>query len=358
MQAKEDAKSSIFHEFDTILRLDWLTRHNVVVECKSRGVRLLSVYGNKVFILGVKCDVGNNLISAVSSQKMIVKGGDDYLEYFGFKNGEGRYQTSNVFLEELPGIPPNRDIEFSTDTALGTAPICSAPYRMALKKDGTLRLCIDYRQLNKVTIKNKYPLPMIEDLFNQLSGAKVLPKIDLRPGYYQVKIKTDDIPNTNFRTSCGDYEFLVMPFGLMKAPVVFMDLMNRVFQPYLDCCMVVFNDDILVYSKSKAEHEEHLQIKGGVIAYASRQLKLHERNHPTHDLELVTIVLALKIWRHYLYRENCQLLMNYDLTIEYHQGKANGVADALSKKTVLNLASLRARVCLVDDGSLLAELRA
>jgi hypothetical protein len=123
------------------------------------------------------------------------------------------------------------------------------------KKDGTLRLCIDYRQLNKVTIKNKYPLPWIYDLFDQLKGAKVFSKIDLRSGYYQMQIKRQDGPKTAFRTRYGHFEFLVLPFGLTNAPALFMDLMNRLFQPYLDKFVVVFINDILVYSKSYEEHE-------------------------------------------------------------------------------------------------------
>jgi hypothetical protein len=118
------------------------------------------------------------------------------------------------------------------------------------KKDGTIWLCIDYRQLNKVTIKNKYLLPRIDDLFDQLKGASVFSKIDLRSGYYQLRIKDLDVSKTAFRTRYGHFKFLVMPFGLTNAPAVFMDLMNRVFRPYLDMSVVVFIDDILVYSNS------------------------------------------------------------------------------------------------------------
>jgi hypothetical protein len=127
------------------------------------------------------------------------------------------------------------------------------------KKDGTLRLCIDSRQLNKVMVKNKYPLPWIDDLFDQLKGAKVFSKIDLRSGIYQMRIRGQDVPKIAFRTCYGHFEFLVLPFGLTNAPALFMDLMNRVFQPYLDKFFVVFIDDILVYSKSYEEHEQHLR---------------------------------------------------------------------------------------------------
>ena len=128
------------------------------------------------------------------------------------------------------------------------------------KKDDTLRMCIDYRQINKVTVKNKYLLPIIEDIFDHLKGASVFSKIDLRSGYYQFRVKDVDVLTIAFRTRYGHYEFLVMPFGLTNASIAFMDLMNRVFHPFLDQCVVVFIDDILVYSKDAQEHEQHLMI--------------------------------------------------------------------------------------------------
>ena len=198
---------------------------------------------------------------------------------------------SDVFPDDLPGLAPDREIEFNIDLLPGTNPISIAPYRMApielkelkeqlqelldkgfirtssspwgapvlfvKKKDGTMRMCIDYRQLNKVIIKNSYPLPRIDDLFDQLQGASHFSKIDLRSGYHQLKIRREDIPKTAFKTRYGHYEFLVLPFWLTNAPAAFMDLMNRVFKPYLDKFVVVFIDDILIYSKS---HVEHLRI--------------------------------------------------------------------------------------------------
>ncbi|KAL9249130.1 Transposon Ty3-G Gag-Pol polyprotein-like protein [Drosera capensis] len=265
-----------------------------------------------------------------------------------------------------------------------------APVLFVKKKDGSMRLCIDYRELNKITIMIRYPLPRIDDLFDQLQGASVYSKIDLRSGYHQLRIKAEDISKTAFRTRYGHYEFVVMPFGLTNTPTVFMDLMNRVFKPYLDHFVVVFIDDILVYSRDHREHEEHLRttlktlrenelyakfkkcefwLTEGLgcvlmqhdkaIAYASRQLKPYEINYLTHDLELAAVVFALKIWRHYLYGVSCriytdhkslkyiftqkelnmrqrrwlELLKDYDLDIQYHPGKANVVADALSRKS-------------------------
>ena len=128
------------------------------------------------------------------------------------------------------------------------------------KRDGTTRLCVDYRKLNDVTIKNKYPLPKIEDLFDQLNGARIFSKVDLRTGYHQLKVRETDIPKTAFTTRYGLYEYTMMSFGLTNAPAYFMNLMNKVFMDFLDKFVVVFIDDILIYSKSEEEHEEHLRV--------------------------------------------------------------------------------------------------
>ncbi|GJY49816.1 putative reverse transcriptase domain-containing protein [Tanacetum coccineum] len=198
-----------------------------------------------------------------------------------------------VFPEDLPGLPPARPVEFQIDLILGAAPVARAPYRLApsemkelseqlqelsdkgfirpssspwgapvlfvKKKDGSFRMCIDYRELNKLTVKNRYPLPRIDDLFDQLQGSNIYSKIDLRSGNHQLRVREQDIPKTSFRTRYGHYTFQVRPFGLTNAPAVFMDLMNRVCKPYLDKFVIVFIDDILIYSKDEKEHEEHLK---------------------------------------------------------------------------------------------------
>ncbi|GKD04623.1 putative reverse transcriptase domain-containing protein [Tanacetum coccineum] len=257
-------------------------------------------------------------------------------------------------------------------------------------------MCIDYRELNKLTIKNRYPLPRIDDLFDQLQGSSVYSKIDLRSGYHQLRIREEDIPITAFRTRYGHYEFQVMPFGLTNAPAITWTGMNPCASRIL-ISSYVFIDDILVYSKNKEEHDEEeafqtlklklysapilslpegsedfvvycdASLKGfgavlmqreKVIAYASRQLRKNEENYTTHDLELGAVVFALRLWRHYLYGTKCtvytdhkslqyildqkelnmrqrrwiELLSDYDCVIRYHPGKANVVADALSRK--------------------------
>ena len=135
-----------------------------------------------------------------------------------------------------------------------------APILFAKKKDKTLRLCIDNRQLNRATIKNRYPLPRIDDLFDQLRRVQVYSNINLCTGYHPLRVRKTDIPKTTFKTQYGHFEFTVMPFGLTNAPTTFMDLMHRVFQPYLDRFIVVFMVDILIYSKSEEDHEGHLRI--------------------------------------------------------------------------------------------------
>ena len=233
---------------------------------------------------------------------MLRKGCQGYLVYVVETGKEGTLvdeipvvrEFPDVFPDDIAGLLPEREVEFTIYLIPRTEPISIPSYRMApaelkdlkaqleeflskgfirpsispwgapvlfvKKKDGSLRLCIDYRQLNRVTIRNQYPLSRIDELFDQLQGSLVYSKIDLRSGYHQLRVKESDIPKTAFRTCYGHYEFLVMPFGLTNAPAVFMDLMNRVFQPYLNGLVIVFIDDILVYLGSLEEHSEHLRI--------------------------------------------------------------------------------------------------
>nr|GEV83594.1 putative reverse transcriptase domain-containing protein [Tanacetum cinerariifolium] len=204
-----------------------------------------------------------------------------------------------IFPEDLPSLPLIRQIEFQINLILRAAPVARALNRLApsemqelsdqlqeledrgfirpstspwgalvlfvKKKDGSFRMCIDYRESNKLTIKNCYPLPMIDDLFNQLQGSSVYSKINLSSGYHQLRVKDEDIPKTAFRTRYEHYEFQVMPFGLTNAPTVFMDLMNRVCKPNLDTFVIVFIDDILIYSRNKEEYVDHLRIILGLL---------------------------------------------------------------------------------------------
>ncbi|GJS53905.1 putative reverse transcriptase domain-containing protein [Tanacetum coccineum] len=495
--------------FDVIIGMDWLVKHDAVIVCGEKVVRI--PYGNKTLI--VKGDKGGSrlkIILCIKARKYVEQGCHLFLAHVTKKKSKEKRMEDvpvirdfpEVFPEELPGLPPPRQVEFRIDLVPGAAPVARAPYRLApsemkelsvqlqellekgfirpssspwgapvlfvKKKDGSFRMCIDYRELNKLTIKNRYPLPRIDDLFDQLQGSSVYSKIDLRSGYHQLRIKEEDIPITAFRTRYGHFEFQVMPFGLTNAPAVFMDLMNRVCKPYLDKFVIVFIDDILVYSKDEEEHGKHLKIvlellkkerlyakflkcdfwldsrqflghvidrngvhvdpakveaikswavpmtptevrqflvlagyyrrfiegfsliskpltkltqknkkyewgkeeetfqtlrqklcsapilallegtedfmvycdaslKGygvvlmqreKVIAYASRQLKVHEENYTNHDLELGAVVFALRLWRHYLYGTKIKPLLVRDLMMTVHNDLPKQIHEA------------------------------
>ncbi|KAI3814365.1 hypothetical protein L1987_19118 [Smallanthus sonchifolius] len=457
--------------FDIVVGMDWLDANEAQIICKRKTIHLKAIDGSPITVYGDWNCTMPNVISMIKAESYMRNGCEAYLAYVI----DNRIKTKElkdvpvvcnfpeVFPDDLPGLPPDREIEFQIGLLPGAQPVAKAPYRLVpsemkelmsqleeltekgfirpsislwgtpvlfvKKKDGNMRMCINYRELNKRTVENKYPLPRIDDLFDQLQGASWFSKIDLRSGYHQLKVRDEDVPKTAFRTRYGHYEFLVMSFGLTNAPATFMDLMNRVCRPMLDRSVIVFIDDILIYSKNEGDHHCHLRevleilkqeklyakfnkcafwlrelrngtsqntngdtkfsgigglllkihsgfleislatdkadmiglctnAKGKVVAYASRQLKIHEVNYPTHDLELAAVVFALKIWRHYLYGVKCtiysdqkslkyffeqkqlnmrqrmwlELLKDYDYEIMYHPGKANVVADALSRK--------------------------
>ncbi|XP_048438577.1 uncharacterized protein LOC125476444 [Pyrus x bretschneideri] len=347
-------------DFDVILGTDWLHFYRANIDCYGKVVTFHRPGLPEVTFVGEQSGVRHGVISALRAKKLLTKGCQRYLAHVVLEETvPSRIEDVRVvrhfpdgFPEDLPGLPPDRDVDFTVEL---------------------------------LPVKNRYPLPRIDDLFDQLRGACVFSKIDLRSGYYQLKISRDDVPKTAFRTRYGHYEFLVMPFGLTNAPAAFIDLMNRVFQPYLDRFVIVFIDDILVYSKSKAEltrltrkdvkfewndkcEQSFQQLKhcltnapvlalpndsgdfevysdaslnglgcvlmqhGRVIAYASRQLKSHEMNYPTHDLELAAIIFYLFTQKELNLRQRrwLELLSDYDCTIDYHPGRANVVADALS----------------------------
>ncbi|KAK8954132.1 hypothetical protein KSP39_PZI001653 [Platanthera zijinensis] len=288
-------------EFDIILGMDWLTQNEAVINCKNKEVSVKCADQSRITYRGFG-EVSKMLISAMKALSQIRKGSEAILVMVKGPPEEKKDITTipvvcefqELFPEELAGLPPKREIEFEINLEQGARPMAKSPYRMTpkelaelrvqlqelidknfirpssspwgapvlfvKKKEGTLRLCVDYRELNKLTVKNKYPLPRIEDLFDQLVNAKMFSKLDLRSGYHQLRIKEEDIFKTAFSTRYGHYEFMVMPFGLTNAPAAFMDLMNRVFKDYLDRFVIVFIDDILIYSPSEDEHAWHLRL--------------------------------------------------------------------------------------------------
>nr|GEZ34600.1 putative reverse transcriptase domain-containing protein [Tanacetum cinerariifolium] len=267
--------------FDVIVGMDWLSYHRAVIVCYEKIVRIPLPNGEILEIHGKKPKKYPKSLSCIKADKVRL---DDIRTICDFPE---------VFPDDLTGLPHVREIEFRIDLIPGALPVVKSPYRLApsemqelsnqLKelqekgfirpshspwgahvlfvknKDGALRMCIDYRELNKLTIKNCYLLPRIDDLFDQLQGACCFSKIYLCSGYHQLRVREDDIPKTAFRTRYGHFEFTVMPFGLTNVPALFMDLMNRVCKPYLDKFVIVFIDDILIYSMSEEEHKAHLK---------------------------------------------------------------------------------------------------
>jgi hypothetical protein len=265
---------------DVILRMGWMRRHKAILDTTAQVVHLESpVHGSTALRLSLS-SVAPPSVHHIAAQNL--------------EDISVACEFLDVFPEDLPGLPPNWDVEFTIELQPGTAPISRWPYKMTpkelaemkvqlkelldkgyihpssspwgcpalfvKKKDQSLRLCVDYQPLNAITIKNKYPLPRINILFDQLAGAKVFSKVDLHSSYHQIKIRPKDIPKIAFSIRYGLYEYLVMSFGLTNAPPHFMYLMNSVFMSELDKFVVVFIDDILVYSKNEEKHEQHLRV--------------------------------------------------------------------------------------------------
>nr|GEU64737.1 putative reverse transcriptase domain-containing protein [Tanacetum cinerariifolium] len=286
--------------FDVIVGMDWLVERDTLIVCSKKEVHV--PYRKKTLV--VKSDSGVSrlkVISCIKARKYIERGSQLFLAQVTETEPSKKQLRDvpvicnfpEVFPEDLPGLPPPRQVEFKIKLIPGAAPIVCTPYRLApselkelsdqLKElsekgfirlssspwgapvlfvknnDGSFRMCIDYKELNKLTVKNWYPLPRIDDLFDQLQGSSVYSKIDMWSGYYQLRIREEDIPITAFRTRYGHFVFQVMSFVLTNSPAVFMDLMKLVCKPYLDKFMIVFIDDILIYSNNKEEHEEHLK---------------------------------------------------------------------------------------------------
>ncbi|GJX18612.1 putative reverse transcriptase domain-containing protein [Tanacetum coccineum] len=327
--------------FDVVIGMDWLSKYRAKILYDEKVVHI-PIDSETLIIRGDRSKTRLNLISCIKTERYISRGCQVFMiQVMEKKSDEKKLEDipvvkefPDVFPEDLPGIPPVRQVEFQIDLIPGAAPIARTPYRLApskmqelsnqlqeltdrgfirpstspwgapvlfvKKKDGSFRMCIDYRELNKLTIKNHYPLPRIDDLFDQLQGSSVYLKIDLRSGYHQLRVREGDIPKTAFRTRYGYYEFQVMPFGLTNAPVVFMDLMNVLLKPYLKG-----NDNFVVLLEASLQgFRSCIMQREKVIAYDSTTSKPHEKNYTTHDLELGAVIFALKIWRHYLYAQN------------------------------------------------------
>jgi hypothetical protein len=266
---------------DVILGMHWLAQNKAIINMDQRTIKLS--YGHEEVQLSIPIAI-------------LVKASGQVFETMvqEIRDIPVVCKFLDVFPKDLPRLPSERDVEFVIELKLGTTPISRRSYHMPpnelaklkaqlqdllekgfvrpssspwgcttifiKKKDQTLRMCVDYRPLNEVTIKNKYPLPRIDILFDQLTGARVFSKIDLRSGYHQIRIRSEDIPKTAFTTRYGLFEYLVMSSGLTNAPAYFTYLMNSVFMPELDTFVVVFIDDILIYSKNEEEHAKHLRI--------------------------------------------------------------------------------------------------
>ncbi|GJU37908.1 putative reverse transcriptase domain-containing protein [Tanacetum coccineum] len=350
--------------FDVIISTYWLSNNKAEIICHEKVVRIPLLDGKVLKVLEERPkEKARLLMSAKASDKkqeeIVV------VRYF-----------PEVFLNDLSGLPPLWEIKFQIELIPGAVLIVKCPYRLApfeleelsgqlkelqdkgfirpssspwgapvlfvKKKDNYFRICIDYSELNKLTVKNRYPLPRIHDLFDQLQGSQFFSKIDLRSGYHQLRVHEDNIPKIAFRTRYGHFEFTVMPFGLTNTPAVFKDFMNRVCRPYLNRFVIVFIEDILIYSKTREEHVDHLRLvlkllrKEKLYAKFSKcEFRLREMQFLGHvlngngihvDPSKIEAIKNLKATR--TPSEVCSFLG----MAGYYRSKANVVADALSRK--------------------------
>ncbi|GJW01999.1 putative reverse transcriptase domain-containing protein [Tanacetum coccineum] len=413
--------------FDVIISMDWLSTYHTVIVCAEKIVRI--PFRNEILTFhGDGSNNGHesqlNIISCTKTQKYLLKGCPIFLAHVTIKNAEDKSKEKRledvlivqdfpeVFFKDLSGIPPTRQVEFQMDLIPGVAPVARASYRLApsemkelsdqlkelsdksfirpsslpwgapilfvKKKDRSFWMCIDYRELNKLMVKNRYLLPRIDDLFDQLQGSSVYSKIDLKSGYHQLRVREEYIPKTAFRTRYGHYEFQVMPFGLTNAPVVFMGLMNRVCKPYLDKFVIVFIDDILIYSKSKQEHEWHLKLIlellkneqfQGIHVDPAKIESIKDWASPKTATEIHQFLGLAGYYRRFiegfLKTANAPILalpegskdfiVYYDASIkglgtmlmQKRKGKANVVADALSRKERIKPLRVQALVMTI-----------
>jgi hypothetical protein len=315
LSTKDELNILPLGSYDCLIGMEWLDHHHSILDCRRKEFTCLDEEGNRKIVQAIPIVVAIREISAMQLNKCYRKGCQlfayhvketpkDKVSDFGYHVVPKDFE--DVF-QEVPGLPPKRYIDLSVNFMPGAAPVSKAPYRMSTlelkelqlqhedllnkgyicpsmspwgalvlfvkKKDRMLRLCIDFRQLNNVIVKNKYALPSIDELFDQLKDAKIFSKIDPRSRYHQVRIKDEDIIKTAFRTRYGHYEFIVVLFEISNTPVVFMCLMNGVFMDYLDKFVIVFLDEILVYSKSGEEHEQYLRM----VLQVLREHQLYEK---------------------------------------------------------------------------------
>ncbi|GJV20014.1 putative reverse transcriptase domain-containing protein, partial [Tanacetum coccineum] len=371
--------------FDVIIGMDWLVERDAVIVYGKKEVYV--PYKNKTLVVKSESSASRlKVISCIKARKYIERGSQLFLAQVTEKELSKKqlqdvpviHNFPEVFPDELPGLPPPRQVEFRIELELlekgfirpSSSP-WGAPVLFVKKKDRSYRMCINYRKLNKLTVKNRYPLPRVDDLFDQLQGSSVYSKIDLRSGYHQLRIREEDIPITAFQTRYGHYEFQVMPFGLTNALAknkkyewgteedkVFQTLKSKLCSAPILALPEGTENFVVYYDASHKGYGAVLMQREKVIAYTSRQLKKHEENCMTHDLELGVVVFALRLWRHYLYGTKCtvytdhkslqyildqkelnirqrrwiKLFSDYDCKICYHPGKANIVVDALSRK--------------------------